>query len=184
MAKSKALFLGLFVSLLALDQVVKWWARVAAEGVEGRSIFPLWPGVFELKLVFNEGVAFGMLEGKGFWMFPIALAMAGFAAWHTWKHPEAPKIVHITTATLAAGAIGNMIDRVVAQKVTDMLWFRLINFPVFNIADVCITFAGAMLVLSALADMFRPKRAEAGAVLTREDGQALETAPTESETQV
>lgn len=183
MAKSKALFVWLFVSLLALDQMVKWWARWAAEGIEGRSIFPLWPGVFELKLVFNEGVAFGMLEGKGFWMFPIALAMAGFAAWHTWKHPEAPKIVHITTATLAAGAIGNMIDRVAAQKVTDMFWFRLINFPVFNIADVCITFAGAMLVLSALADLFRPKR-EDSAPISSGDGQALDPAPTDSEAQV
>ena len=152
---------------------------MAAEGVEGRSIFPLWPGVFELKLVYNEGVAFGMLEGKGFWMFPIALAMASFAAWHTWKHPDAPKIVHITTATLAAGAIGNMIDRVVAQKVTDMFWFRLINFPVFNIADVCITFAGVMLVLSALVDVFRPKSAEEEATLPGSDSPS-----SESETQV
>lgn len=178
MSKSKALFLWLFLSLLSLDQLVKLWARVAAEGVEGRSIFPLWPGVFELKLVYNQGVAFGLLEGKGFWMFPIALAMAGFAAWHTWKHPDAPKIVHITTATLAAGAIGNMIDRVVAQKVTDMFWFRLINFPVFNIADVCITFAGVMLVISALADLFRPKGEEPGPVLSSDPS------PTESETQV
>lgn len=161
MAKSRVLFASLFTLLLAADQVIKLWARVSAQGVEGRSLWPLWPGVFELKLVFNEGVAFGMLEGKGFWMFPIALAMAGFAAYHTWKHPDAPSIVHVTTAALAAGAIGNMIDRVVSQRVTDMFWIRLINFPVFNLADVCITFAGTMLVLSALADMLKPKVEEA-----------------------
>lgn len=160
MAKSKTLFVALSLGLLVLDQVVKYWARTAAEGVEGRSLFPLWPGVFELKLIYNEGVAFGMLQGKGFWMFPIALAMAGFAAWHTWKNPDAPRLVHITTATLAAGAIGNMIDRVIFQKVTDMFWIRIINFPVFNIADVCITFAGVMLVVSALIEAIQGNKTE------------------------
>jgi len=117
-------------------------------------------------------------------MFPIALAMAGFAAWHTWKHPEAPKIVHITTATLAAGAIGNMIDRVMAQKVTDMFWFRLINFPVFNVADVCITFAGTMLVLSAVMDVFKPKQEEATALQGRRDTPASDPDSRESDTQI
>lgn len=157
MPRSLRLFALWFFALVAVDQLVKWWARAAVDGVEGRSLWAMWPGVFELKLVYNHGIAFGMLQGKGVFMAPIALAMAGAAAWYSYKHKDDPAIVHITTGLLAAGAVGNLIDRLAAGKVTDMFWIRLINFPVFNVADMCITFAGAMLVLGALRDVFVKK---------------------------
>jgi signal peptidase II len=53
---------------------------------------------------------------------------------------------------LAAGAIGNLIDRLWMQKVTDMFWFRPINFPVFNIADSCITVAAIILVVKGMTE--------------------------------
>jgi signal peptidase II len=159
MHRALRVFLGTSLGLLILDQAVKAWARGAADGIEGRALWALWPGVFELKLLYNYGVAFGMLQGKGVWMTPIALAMAGYAGWHSWKHKDEPTLVHFTTAALAAGAIGNLIDRVWMGKVTDMFWFRIINFPVFNIADVCITFAGCMLVLGSFLDAFKKQPA-------------------------
>ncbi len=150
------LFLTTAVGMLILDQLVKWAARASVDGVEGRSIHPLWAGVFELKLVYNQGVAFGMLQGKGVFLTPIALIIAGFAAWHSYRHPQETRFTHITMALLASGAIGNMIDRLAMGKVTDMFWFRLINFPVFNIADICICVAGAFLVLGAIKEVIRP----------------------------
>ncbi|MCG9894901.1 MAG: signal peptidase II [Fimbriimonadaceae bacterium] len=152
MSRAFRLFLILFVVMLLVDQGSKWWAREAAMWVEGRSLYPLWPGVFELKLVYNRGVAFGMLQGKGVLMAPIALLMTGYAAWYSWKHPMERTLVHVVCGLLAAGAIGNMIDRLWLGKVTDMFWIRVINFPVFNVADVCITFAGVGMVLAALTD--------------------------------
>jgi signal peptidase II len=160
MSRAFRLWIVIFAVLVALDQAVKAWARLAAEGVEGRSLWPLWPGVFELKLVYNHGIAFGLLQGMGVFMAPIALVMAGLAGWHTWKHPKDPLLVHVTTGALAAGAIGNLIDRLWMGKVTDMFWIRIIDFPVFNIADMCITFAGVMLILASLKDILAPRPPE------------------------
>ncbi len=154
------LFLITSLSLLVIDQLTKWWARAAAEGVEGRSLSAHWPGVFELKLVYNEGVAFGMFQGGGVFLTPIAVAITAFTVYTSYKGKDDPKINHVVLALLASGAVGNLIDRLAMGKVTDMFWIRLINFPVFNIADVCITFAGAAFVLGALREMVTRKPKE------------------------
>lgn len=151
------LFLGTSIGLLVVDQLVKEWARNAAQNVEGRAIGTIIPNVIELKLVFNKGVAFGMLEGKGIFLTPIALAITVFTVIYSLKHQKEPKLTHVIMGLLAAGAIGNLIDRVLHQKVTDMFYLRFIDFPVFNVADICITIAGTAFVLVALKDLFSPK---------------------------
>ncbi len=49
-----------------------------------------------------------------------------------------------------AGAIGNFIDRVTQRYVVDFFYFRLINFPVFNVADIYVTVAAVLLILCLL----------------------------------
>ncbi len=146
-------FLLIVPALFALDQFVKIWARMAAQGVAGRTIAPLWPGVFELKLVYNEGVAFGLMQGMAMLLTPVAVGIVAVSAWYSWKHPEDPTVSHVTAGLLASGALGNLIDRLSHGRVTDLFWIRLINFPVFNVADVCITLAGTLFVLGALREM-------------------------------
>ncbi len=153
-------FLLVALALLAVDQVVKAWARGVTGGVEGRSIHPLWPGVFELKLVYNEGVAFGLFQGAGVFLAPVAILIAGAATWYSFRHPHQATVNHVTAALLASGAVGNLIDRLWMGRVTDMFWIRAINFPVFNIADVCITAAGTLLVLHGIRDAFAKKPAQ------------------------
>jgi len=139
------LFLTTALGMIVLDQITKWWARAAAEGVENRTLANPWPGVFELKLVYNEGIAFGMLQGFGILLWPIAIGIALAAGLYSFRHPRESPVSHVAMGLLAAGAIGNLIDRVLAGKVTDMFYVRAINFPVFNVADVCITFAAILL---------------------------------------
>ena len=148
------LFFWVAALALVLDQAVKYWVRFAAEGVEGRSLAVLWPNVFELKLVYNEGIAFGMFQGAGVWLTPVAALIAGGATWYSLRHKHEPKSTHVTMALLCAGALGNLIDRIALGKVTDMFWIRAIDFPVFNVADVCITIAGVMLGISVIAEFF------------------------------
>jgi len=145
--KRPYLFLGLSIGLLILDQVVKQWVQGAIP--RGGSIhgLPL-PGFFELTLQYNEGIAFGFLQGKGTLLSPIAVAIAGGTGWYSFKHPKEPILTHIAMALLAAGAVGNLYDRVVHGRVTDMFWFRKINFPVFNVADSCITIATILLIFT------------------------------------
>ncbi len=138
------------VALVALDQGVKAWSRAKADGVEGYVFNALWPGIFELKLAYNRGIAFGMFQGGGVFFAPVALIIAGAAAWYAMKTPTNQKLAHFTLGMLAAGAIGNLIDRIWLGKVTDMFWFRLINFPVFNVADACITVSAVLLAILSI----------------------------------
>lgn len=146
--KSRWLFWGLFLSLLILDQVVKIWARSAANDTPGHSFAPLWPGVFELTLTFNEGVAFGLFQGKAIFLTPIAILIAAGAAFYSWRHPKEPVSVHAGMSLVACGALGNLYDRLIHGRVTDMFHIRAINFPVFNVADICITLGAATLILA------------------------------------
>lgn len=150
-------FLAGSVGLIILDQLVKLWSRTAAQGVEGRTFLVVIQNVFELKLVFNKGVAFGMFEGRGVFLTPIAILIAAFTVYYSWKHRDEPARNHFVMALLASGAVGNLIDRLLFHQVTDMFWFRLIDFPVFNVADVCITFAGIAFAIEAFGQIFKKK---------------------------
>lgn len=155
MSRGFRLFLILELALVGLDQVTKAWARAAASGVEGRVFLPVWPNVFELKLVYNRGVAFGMAEGFGLWLAPLAVAIGIGAAIHSYRSADEGAWTHVTMAALAAGALGNVIDRLTLGHVVDLFYVRLIDFPVFNVADVCITFAGAVFVYLLFADLLK-----------------------------
>jgi len=149
------------VGVVVVDQLVKAWARAAAEGLEGRIIHRLIPGVFELKLVYNKGIAFGMAQGGGVFLTPIAVLVMVAALWMTLTKAKETRLFHVTMVALAAGALGNLIDRLRFGQVTDMFYIRLIDFPVFNVADVSITLAGCLLVYSGLVDMIKPRKESA-----------------------
>lgn len=139
-----------------IDQLVKYWARTNLNIGESWKGGP-WHGVFELTLTYNKGIAFGMFQGTALLMAPIALLMSGYAIWTVYKSPNETKWSSFALGMLAAGAIGNLIDRVCNPAgVTDMFLVRLANitkgrlndFPVFNIADSCISIAMVMLIIS------------------------------------
>ena len=86
---------------------------------------PLIPGVLEFLRIENRGAAFGILQGL------------------------------VTLAFLLAGAAGNLIDRAFRQSVVDFIYFKPIDFPVFNVADIyvtCSTFALVLLILRFYED--------------------------------
>jgi len=142
------IFWILFLGLMVADQLIKFWTRTEfAANLDALGGKPL-PGVFELTLTYNKGIAFGMLQGHGIFLAPVAIIMAGFAIYFSMKNNKDPLIIHIAFALLAAGALGNLFDRLVNGKVTDMFYFRLINFPVFNLADACITVAAFLLIFT------------------------------------
>lgn len=146
MPKGLPLFFGVATVGLVLDQAVKWWVRGNLAPGQYLPGGKPWPGVFEITLSYNEGVAFGMFQGRGVLLTPVAIAIGGFAVWYALKNRNDPAWSLLAMGLLCAGAIGNLIDRLWLGKVTDMFYFRPINFPVFNVADACITLAAALLV--------------------------------------
>jgi signal peptidase II len=139
------LFWSIFLVLLVVDQVVKAWARHAFPA-EHQALTVI-PNVFDITLTFNKGVAFGLFQGAGVLLTPIAIAIAFGAFIYSYRHPKESSWVHIAMALLASGALGNLYDRIAYHQVTDMFWFRAINFPVFNVADSCITIAATILIV-------------------------------------
>jgi signal peptidase II len=128
-------FLITLIAMLAVDQLVKAWVRSSIPIHGSIGGVPL-PGIFELTLTYNKGIAFGLFQGRATLMTPIAIAISGGATWYSWKHADEKVITHISMGLLASGALGNLYDRLFdPHGVTDMFWFRAINFPVFNVAD-------------------------------------------------
>lgn len=136
--------------MLVVDQLTKHWARTAFVERQ-RPGFPF-PGIFEFTLTYNKGIAFGLMQGSGLLMTPIALGIAGVAIAYSLRNPTESRWSHAAMGLLAAGALGNLYDRLVHQRVTDMIYVTAINFPVFNVADACITTAAIMLMISWMRD--------------------------------
>ena len=171
-SKRLVMFWVVMVVTIILDQMIKAWVRGHLNVGQSWSGGP-WHGIFEITLTYNKGIAFGMLQGGGLIMTPIAVIIAGYAIFTIYRNRGESTWATIALGLLASGAIGNLIDRVFNGKdgVTDMFLLRLANithgkmndFPVFNIADSCISVAMVMLLISwsknPVSDKVDPKLA-------------------------
>ena len=136
----------LFLSalILALDQGTKIWA---ARSLINRPLV-LIPGVLELTYLENHGAVWGLMQGWRIVFLVATFLFLGFLIWfYSKKRREMAVLTRIILALLFSGAVGNLIDRALLGYVRDMIYFRLINFPVFNVADSAITIAAALLII-------------------------------------
>lgn len=150
MKNKKMFFLDLLIAaaLVGFDQFTKYLAVLYLKGQDSLILIP---GVLELKYLENRGAAFGILQGQKLF-FVIMTAFILCACLYTlWRMPAQKKYIflHILGGILTAGALGNFIDRVRLDYVVDFIYFSLIDFPIFNVADIYVTFiciAGLFLV--------------------------------------
>jgi len=142
----EAVIVGL---LLFLDQLAKIWAVVALKDGE---IYELIPGVLELNYLENQGAAFGILQ-KQQTFFILASAIILFIiiiVLFIMPHTKRYYALNVLLVFIAAGAIGNMIDRIRYNYVIDFIYIRAINFPIFNLADCYVTVSTIVLCLLIL----------------------------------
>ncbi len=129
----------LAAGIVAADQVTKALARGAVARGDSEAVLP---GV-ELVNTRNTGVAFGLFSGGGVVVTLITLvALAGLLAFFS-RNLDRP-LAWLPTGLLLGGAIGNLIDRLGDEGVTDFV--KLPAWPAFNLADVCITVGVVVLV--------------------------------------
>lgn len=109
------------------------------------------PGVLELHYLYpeNRGIAFGMFQGSVLFFAIVSVLFLGVILYAWIRIPkERFYLPLLTIATvLAAGALGNFIDRFFRGYVIDFIYFSLIDFPVFNLADVYVVVSGIFLIL-------------------------------------
>lgn len=134
------------VFLLALDQFTKYLASTYLKG--GNSII-LIKGVFQLHYLENRGAAFGMMQGMKYLFVVGTLVMLVLMVLVYWRSPMEKKFAwaRFNLILLIAGALGNLTDRLILDYVVDFFYFELINFPIFNMADIYVSCGMALLIV-------------------------------------
>ncbi len=135
--------------LILLDQLTKFFAR---RNLRLSGEVPVIRGVLSLLYVENRGAAFGILQNSQWFFIVTALVIiiCAFAVLFLLTPSEKFFPIRVCLITLIAGALGNLIDRIVFGYVTDFIYFSLIDFPVFNLADICVTCSIALIVILTL----------------------------------
>lgn len=142
----KLKYLLLAILLIAFDQFTKYLAIIK---LKNKPAYELIPGVFEFHYHENNGAVWGIFGGKTIFLLIFTTLILAVILYVYYKIPEHKKFValHIIAACIIAGAIGNLIDRFRFQYVVDFLYFKLIDFPIFNVADCYITVSATLLLI-------------------------------------
>ena len=135
--------------LLAIDQGSKY---LAVHFLQGHPDVILIPGVFQLEYLENRGAAFGILQNQRVLLLIVTLIIFGGLCYFYCKMGSGRKWRPLQSAIvlIAAGAIGNFIDRMMWHYVVDFLYIKAINFPVFNVADCYVCVAAVLLIYCLL----------------------------------
>ncbi len=132
--------------VVAADQISKY---LVVANIPLHTYIPALDGVFNLTYVQNTGAAFSSFQGMQ-WLFAVIFVVFTVGViWCFWK-----KTLPFSTfekwciASIWAGGLGNMIDRLRLGYVVDMVNLEFMNFPVFNVADCFITCGCIALMVS------------------------------------
>lgn len=145
--------LGVSFLVLLADQATKALALKALADVPS---IPVVPGIFHLTRVQNTGVAFGLFHEYG---IAVAVVTTFILMWLLWSAMKGdPSFGHptLTLGLIVGGAMGNLLDRMRLGSVVDFLDFRI--WPVFNVADSCITIGAVLMAWSLLKAKGKKKK--------------------------
>ena len=155
--------MGKWLGLAALIVVVDQLAKYAAVQYLAVNKFVAVTPFFNLVLVYNSGAAFSILSDAAGWQRGLFIAIALIAAaWIVYllrKYPQ-QRLFALALSLVLAGAVGNVIDRILLGTVIDFLDFHALGYhwPAFNVADSAITCGAALLIWDAL----RPRQKAEG----------------------
>lgn len=132
------------IGLIVIDQVSKFLAIVKLAPIENITVIP---GILDFTFVKNYGAAFGILQGQRWFFVIITIVILGGILVAFWKLPKQREFDYVrwTLLVLAAGAVGNLIDRFFRGYVVDFFEFTFISYPVFNVADIYVVVGTAIL---------------------------------------
>jgi signal peptidase II len=148
-------WLPLVVLVIALDQLSKAWIvnHIAYGGI--RTLLP----VLDITLRYNRGAAWSMLDsasGWQRWLFSgLAVAVGiGLVYWLRRLDARRQKLLTLSLSLILAGALGNLIDRLLNGQVVDFILahWNDAQFPAFNVADSSITIGAVLMLLDAFTD--------------------------------
>ncbi|HWT74245.1 MAG TPA: signal peptidase II [Mobilitalea sp.] len=147
--KERIKHLLLFILLIAIDQASKFWVRTV---LINRDPVVIIPKVLKLEYHTNNGAVWGLMSGKVDFLKIFTFLVLLLIIFLYFKVPKGKKynVLKIILVFIMAGAVGNLIDRIYLNYVVDFIYFEIINFPLFNFADSCLTVSSILLFILAL----------------------------------
>lgn len=142
-------FITFFIAVAALvgvDQYSKYEAIIKLKDKEAYSLIK---GILYFWYSENSGAAFGILQGKHILFYIITTIVLVGILYLLFKLPWTLHYIplFVCGVMIFAGAVGNFIDRIMRNYVVDFIYFKPINFPIFNFADICVTVGTFVLFL-------------------------------------
>ncbi|MGF6172998.1 signal peptidase II [Ensifer sp. 4252] len=155
---SRPLPIAVFIVLaLAADQLIKYLVEAYLPFNEAVPVVPM----LALYRTYNYGVAFSMLSGmEGWFIVGMRLVVVAFVLWLWRRTPKDRFFAHFGYALIIAGALGNLVDRLIFGYVIDYILFhtQTWSFAVFNLADSFITVGAGAIILD---ELLQAKKADA-----------------------
>lgn len=132
--------------LVAIDRVSKYLALIK---LKGRPSYPVIKGILEFRYLENQGAAFGLLKKQTSFFIFVTLIVLLAIVYIIVKAPYKKRYLlgNFCLVSIAGGALGNFIDRLLYKHVIDFIYISFIKFPVFNIADIFVTINTILLIL-------------------------------------
>jgi len=133
------------LAVLALDRITKIIALGLLSPGDSISVIP---GIFHITLVLNNGTAFGLFKGMNAFFILVSVTVIACIILYVWKNRPLGFVWSLIFGLILGGASGNLFDRIKFGRVIDFFDFRI--WPVFNIADSCITIGMILLAWKIL----------------------------------
>lgn len=129
-----------------LDQATKYYALTR---LKDHAPYVIIKNVFQLEYLENRGAAFGLFQNQRAFFIISVIVICGVALWFYLNVPMERYYLplRICAVLIVAGALGNFIDRIRLNYVVDFFYFKLIDFPIFNVADIYVTVSTFLLLL-------------------------------------
>ena len=139
--KNYAGMLLIAAAVFGLDQWTKLWIRNHLALRETITPIPAMGNFFRIIHWKNTGIAFGLFQGLGVLFIVLTVLLSVILVLLIYKLPSGKHYLplNIIFTLILGGALGNLWDRIFQSYVTDFIYIRLINFPIFNVADICVS---------------------------------------------
>lgn len=137
------------VLLIILDQWTKYMVLLHIKPVDS---IPLISGVLSFTYHENRGAVWGIMQGQIPILIVSTIIILAVVLWVYSRIPDTKKYLwlRIIAVMVTAGAIGNFIDRIFRHYVVDFIYFELIDFPIFNVADMYVVIAAFLLIFVSI----------------------------------
>ncbi len=139
-----AAVIGIALGVL-LDQATKYFA---CANLKFKDPYVILKDIFQLEYLENRGAAFGLFQNQRIFFYFSVIVICIAAVWFYLRVPMERRYLplRVCAVLVVSGALGNFIDRVRLNYVVDFFYFKLIEFPVFNVADIYVTVSTFLLL--------------------------------------